>query len=651
MRSFRLGLLTRIVMALAAVSLIPLAVVAVRLIGVNADALKNQVLETHSMAARTAAGRVESFIRSLRSLSTTLAAHPSVLQDPRSDAARELLAGTLQARPDVAAVFLLDASGATIIGAQQREFAAELEPVLAQPVAAPLSLVRGRQRRWLRLDEPLAGGDGTLRLVAGDEPLSEMLSSIELGEAAEEVLASAAGEVLAGSAASLDSFPPSLVERASALKLDGSGEFEPPPGQSENTLGAYATVNGTDWFVASRQPVSVARATLVRMQRQSWIAVGLALALVALLTLLARFTLVKPIRALIGAQRRMAGLSPLPTGGNEIEQLRSSFATIERRLRDQQALDKVFLGRFQVIEVLGEGAMGTVFRGWDPKLERQVALKTVRFAQDQLGTQRRELASQLLREATAAARINHANIVSIFDVEDSPEVAFIAMEFVEGIGLDQLLWRCGAMRAAQVCALGARIGEALAASHHEGVVHRDVKPANVLLGFDGAVKVADFGIAEFLSNMSTDSDSFFGTPGYVPPETLRGEGYDELGDLFSLGVVLYQCLTGVQPFAGKNLRDTAIRTLRHEPTRPVLLFPETPMALDEVVIQLLAKDRLLRPQSARQTIDLLRSASPDPTLRWSAETLPRGKEPVPPHTVAGSQMIQTRAVATRQGAP
>jgi serine/threonine-protein kinase len=294
--------------------------------------------------------------------------------------------------------------------------------------------------------------------------------------------------------------------------------------------------------------------------------------------------------------------------------------------------------------------MGTIFRGWDPKLQRHVALKTVRFAPGRLGSRRRELASQLLREATAAARINHANIVSIYDVEDSPDVAFIAMEFIDGIGLDQLLWRSGAMAPAAACALGARIGEALAASHQVGVVHRDVKPANVLLGFDGAVKVADFGIAEFLSSMATDNDSFFGTPGYVPPETLRGNGYDPLGDLFSLGVVLYQCLTEKQPFAGKNLRDTALRTLRHDPTHPSLLNPQTPPALDQLVMQLLSKNPLLRPQSARQTIDSLRNASPDPTLQWSAEHLPRGQQPVPPHTVPRSQLVQTRVVEARQGA-
>ncbi len=644
MKRFKLGLMTRIALALAAIGLVPLSLLTARLIGINHDTLKDQVLETHSMAARAAADRVGAFLSSLESLAATLGSHPSVLNDPRSSAAQELLAGTLQARPDISAVFLVNEASEIIIGAQRRDLAEELAPVLAQPNAAQPRAIAGRERRWLRLDSPLQGGGGTLRLIADASSLTRMVSSIELGEEAALVLANRKGEVLAGSVVSLDSFPAELVERAGALKVDGSGEFDPAAGEDDSVLGAFAMVHGADWYVASRQAAVIARANLARMQRQSLIAVGLALALLSVLSSLAYFTLVRPIRSLIGAQRRLAGLSPIPTGGNEIDQLRSSFAVIERRIRDQEAMGKVFLGRYQVIEVLGEGAMGTVFRGWDPKLKRQVALKTVRLAQEMLDSRRRDLASQLLREAATAARINHNNIVSIYDVEDSPEVAFIAMEFIEGIGLDQLLWRRSPLAADQTCALGLRVAQALEASHGQGVVHRDVKPSNVLLGFDGSVKVADFGIAEFLSAMSNESETFFGTPGYVPPETLRGEGYDELGDLFSLGVVLYECTTGRQPFAGKDLRETAIKTLKRNPSRPSALRPDTPPGLDELIMNLLAKDRSQRPQSAQLAIELLESAIPGQTLKWSAEDLPRRDERADPQTVARSRLMHTYAM-------
>ncbi len=644
MKRFKLGLMTRIALALAAIGLIPLGLVTARLIGINHDTLKDQVLETHSMAARAAADRVGAFLASLDSLASIIGSHPSILNDPQSNTARELLAGTLQARPDISAIFLVDEADETIIGAQRRDLAEELAPVLAQPDAERPRTLAGQGRRWLRLDSPLQGGGGTLRLIADASALARMVSSIELGTQAALVLATQEGEVLAGSVRSLDSFPMVLIERASALKVDGSGEFDPVIEEADNVLGAFAVVHGADWYVASRQAASIARANLTRMQRQSWIAFGLALALVSLLSALSYFTLVRPIRSLIGAQRRLAGLSPIPTGGHEIDQLRSSFAVIERRIRDQEAIGKVFLGRYQVIEVLGEGAMGTVFRGWDPTIKRHVALKTVRLAPDMMDSRRRELASQLLREAAAAARINHNNIVLIYDVEDSPEVAFIAMEFIEGIGLDQLLWQRGPLASDQTCALGVGVARALAASHSQGVVHRDVKPSNVLLGFDGEIKVADFGIAEFLSAMTNENETFFGTPGYVPPETLRGEGYDELGDLFSLGVLLYECATGLQPFAGKNLRETALKTLKKDPPRPITLQPTTPPKLDRLIMSLLAKDRSQRPRSGQQAIDLLEDVTPGQSPRWSAKDLPRRPERIDPQTVARSRLMNTSAL-------
>ena len=634
----------RIALALAAIGLIPLGLVTARLIDINQDTLKDQVLETHSMAARAAADRVEAFLTSLNTLASTLGSHPSILNDPHSQASQELLAGTLQARPDISALYLVNDTGETVIGAQRRNLAEELVPVLAKSNAEKPRVISGLKGRWLRLDYPLQGGGGSLRLIADASSLAQMVSSIELGTQAALVLANSGGQVLAGSVLTLDSFPEELTTRASALKVDGSGEFDPVGGEKENVLGAFAVVHGADWYVASRQAASIARANFTRMQRQSLISLGLALVLASILSTFAYFTLVRPIRSLIGAQRKLAGLSPIPTGGNEIEQLRSSFAMIERRIRDQEEIGKVFLGRYQVIEVLGEGAMGTVFRGWDPKLKRQVALKTVRIAQEMLDSRRRDLASQLLREAATAARINHNNIVSIYDVEDSPEVAFIAMEFIDGIGLDQLLWRNSPLSPEQTCALGLHVAQALEASHRQGVVHRDVKPSNVLLGFDGSVKVADFGIAEFLSAMSNESETFFGTPGYVPPETLRGEGYDELGDLFSLGVVLYECTTGLQPFAGKDLRETALKTLKRKPIRPSDLQPQTPAKLDELIMSLLAKDRAQRPPSAQQAIEWLETAIPGRFPKWSAKDLPRRDDRADPQTMARSRLMHTYAM-------
>jgi serine/threonine-protein kinase len=188
--------------------------------------------------------------------------------------------------------------------------------------------------------------------------------------------------------------------------------------------------------------------------------------------------------------------------------------------------------------------MGTVFRGWDPRLKRAVALKTLHS-----GALADVLAvppTRLIEEAAMAARFNHPHIVAVYDVEDAPEAPFVVMELVQGVSLHQRL-RFGRLGAASVGPLLAAVAKALAAAHAEGVLHRDVKPGNILLGRDGAIKLTDFGIAGAVASIVRQSGKIFGTPGYVPPEVLGGEPADASADLFALGVVARRCLSGAGP--------------------------------------------------------------------------------------------------------
>ena len=177
-----------------------------------------------------------------------------------------------------------------------------------------------------------------------------------------------------------------------------------------------------------------------------------------------------------------------------------------------------------MLGVLGVGGMGTVFRGWDPKLERPVALKTVRLGSEFGEAERKQLAVRLLREAITAARFQHPNIVAVHDAAHAPGGAFVAMELVEGQSLERFLWERGRLPPELVIPLGAAVARALAAAHGHEIVHRDIKPGNVLLGRDGAIKVVDFGISATIAEaLRADGTQVLGTPGYIAPELLQGD--------------------------------------------------------------------------------------------------------------------------------
>jgi CheY-like chemotaxis protein len=308
------------------------------------------------------------------------------------------------------------------------------------------------------------------------------------------------------------------------------------------------------------------------------------------------------------------------SGQGDAEAVRKSLDALESCLAERRALDNLFLGRYQVLEVLGTGAMGTVCRGWDPKLQREVALKTVRLAGGVPPARKRDLIETLKREAVALARLSHPNVVVVYDFADAPDAGFIAMEYIEGLSLEDLLERRRQLAPDEVIPLAAGIAAGLAAAHSRGIVHRDVKPANVLLGFDGSIKVMDFGIAGFLAQAQAESGSVFGTPGYVPPESLLGAGHAEPGDLFSLGVLMYNCLAGRLPFRGQDLTKALESTVigRYEPLAPQV--PGLPGALETLVQELLKREPHDRPASAAVVAARLEEMAAGGRLRWRLKT-------------------------------
>jgi serine/threonine-protein kinase len=627
MRFPKPSLLGRVALSLAAVGLLPLAISSFGLVDLNRDAMVDQVLHTHLVAAQAAAVQVAAFVSTRASLARGAASN-AALTDPRSPQARSFLADNLGAWADlgVLAVEVTDPRGERVIQAQLRGVQDRVAIALAPDVRSALAAVStvgaaGGRELTVRVTVPLPREAGLLRLACDGDSLRDLAAIGSLGNEADLLVADRRGRVLLGTVSDLASFPEGLVKNALTGLISGAGRFVAPGG--EEILGAYAPVPDSDWVVVSRQPARVAEAVAVRLRQRSLAAIGAALGLIGALSVFAWRGIVRPVRELVEAQRRLARLPlEVPHQGDEIGDLRRTFEALERSLADRSLLDNVFLGRYQVVEPLGTGAMGSVFRGRDPKLQRPVALKTVRLDAGLDSAKHRQLMDTLLREAVTLARLSHPHVVPVFDVEDSPEGAFIAMELVEGVNLETLLFEQGRLSPARAVPLGAAIARALEAAHANGVVHRDIKPANVLLGWDGTIKVSDFGIADLLASASGSGESgkvIVGTPGYVPPETLEKGEYGKPGDLFALGVVLYRVLRGAHPFAGGTLPEVVRATLLRAVTPLSRTVPDLPAELDRLVLRLLEKREELRPGDAGAVAAELEEIAVSHRYRWSLD--------------------------------
>jgi tRNA A-37 threonylcarbamoyl transferase component Bud32 len=265
------------------------------------------------------------------------------------------------------------------------------------------------------------------------------------------------------------------------------------------------------------------------------------------------------------------------------------------------------LGKYRIDSVLGKGAMGVVYKAFDPGIERVVALKTIRKELFTDG-QQADLISRFKNEAQAAGRLSHPNIVTVFDYGEDDESAYIAMEFVEGTALDTLLVAGRPTALPRVLAWMGDLLQGLDYAHARGVVHRDIKPANLLITLAAQLKISDFGIARIESSTLTQAGSMVGTPSYMPPEQFRGEQVDGRSDVFSAGIVLYQLLTGARPFTG-SAAVVMQQILNDHPQAPSQLAPALGTRFDRVVSTAMAKAPGERYPSARAFHEALLAAA------------------------------------------
>jgi serine/threonine-protein kinase len=262
------------------------------------------------------------------------------------------------------------------------------------------------------------------------------------------------------------------------------------------------------------------------------------------------------------------------------------------------------IGRYHVERALGRGAMGVIYQAHDPVIDRKVAIKLIRA--DLLGSEERaEFLARFRHEAQAAGRCAHPNIVAIYDYAMHEGNPFLAMEYVEGINLGQVLAQSGPFAPPVAVEVIVQVLDALACAHALGIVHRDVKPANILLLPDGRVKMTDFGISRLDTSALTQAGSVIGTPSYMSPEQCRGDPVDARSDLFSAGVVLFELLSGRKPFTGANFTETALQVINQAPpTLPV----QVPDWLVLVVEHALAKPPEERFASAAEMAAAIRRA-------------------------------------------
>ncbi len=271
---------------------------------------------------------------------------------------------------------------------------------------------------------------------------------------------------------------------------------------------------------------------------------------------------------------------------------------------DALAVGSVLGDRYEIRGVLGTGGMGVVYRARDRKLEEDVAVKTIRR---ELLTGDAVLAERFMSEIRLARRISHRNVVRTHDLGDADGQLFVTMELVQGLTVRELLMTRGKLGVASTLALARQFTEALAVAHAAGVIHRDVKPENALIDGDGVLKVMDFGIARLAEATSTRTQSglIVGTPAYMAPEQLVGEEVDARADLYALGVVIYECLTGTAPFQAPSAVALIARVLTVEPVPPARENPDVPPALSALVMQLLSKAAAQRPASAAVLLEQL----------------------------------------------
>lgn len=301
------------------------------------------------------------------------------------------------------------------------------------------------------------------------------------------------------------------------------------------------------------------------------------------------------------------------------------------------------IGRYKIVRELGRGAMGVVYHAIDPNIGRPVAIKTIHLAAVRNPDEQKRLRERLFREARSAGILSHPGIVTIYDVEQQGDVAYIAMEYVDGPTLDQVLSEPKPLPPERMFSILGQTASALDYAHQKGIVHRDIKPANIMIAADGTAKITDFGIAKITtSEQFTMTGSIVGTPHYMSPEQVQGQPVDGRSDQFSLAVIAYEMLTGEKPYTGDHLTTVVYKIVAEEPPLPHRVNPTLGPAIDAVLRKGLAKKADARYRTCGEFANGLEGACAA-TRNW--KPMPRGASLNEPTQLDSPGMAETPRLA------
>jgi len=300
------------------------------------------------------------------------------------------------------------------------------------------------------------------------------------------------------------------------------------------------------------------------------------------------------------------------------------------------------LGRFEIIREIGKGAMGVVYLAHDPRIDRRIAIKMIAIPPGVSPQEARETRHRFVREAQAAGKLTHPNIITIYDVVEEADRSYIAMEYIDGETLESYTKPGGLLPLEKVLGVTAQACSALDYAHQNKVIHRDIKPANLMLLKGELLKITDFGLAKSPDANLTQDGVLIGTPNYMSPEQISGRPMDGRSDFFSLGVVLYELTTGERPFGGDTISTIIYRILYEEPRPPRILNEKLPPAFDQILRRALAKDPAERFQTGAQFAEAL--------TNYSSFHLKRPPAPGAPTLRVGRQEAPTPALRPRERA-
>jgi serine/threonine protein kinase len=294
------------------------------------------------------------------------------------------------------------------------------------------------------------------------------------------------------------------------------------------------------------------------------------------------------------------------------------------------------IGKYEISEMLGKGAMGIVYKALDPDIGREVAIKTIRFDLSSSAEQE-ELMGRFVREAQAAGKIHHANIVTIYEVGREKDLTYIVMQYIKGKSLQQLIAEKKKYSPKEISEIMIPLCDALDYAHRHGVVHRDIKPANILIDEEGKPYIVDFGVARVETSTLTQTGTTVGTPSYMSPEQIMGKRVDNRADIFSLGVILYELATGQRPFSGENISTIMYKIVNEEPPHVTDVERSLPNAYEKIIEKAMAKDPDDRFSSCAQFADFLKGdfLNDEATIAYKTERPKPGFEGKPKRKKVG----------------